>query len=140
MSGWHMSVYRFGEPPPPEASPDDLTGLLDAMADARTARVGGRLAAWQATVDGADWLHDLVAAGRAAVSLGAGYPDRFCAKARDVLPQIENMAPPHSRDVWVAGATDLLTPQWEGRTTLAGDELAQCGPQDWLYIEVWDES
>jgi hypothetical protein len=129
MLGWHISVYRLVGAQPAEP-------LLDALA--RLER-GEKLAVWQAGVGGIDWIRDLVTRGDAVGSLGSGYPDLFFARARDLLPKIRE-GPPSSRDVWTHAPTDILLPHWEGRTVVHEATSRGCAPDEWLRVEVWDES
>ena len=129
MLGWHISVYRLVDAQSAEP-------LLDALA--RLER-GEKLAVWQAGVDGIAWIRDLVTRGDAVGSLGSGYPGLFFARARDLLPKIRE-GPPFSHDVWTHGPTDILLPHWEGRTVIHEGTIQGCAPDEWLRVEVWDES
>jgi len=125
MLGWHISVYRQldgGQSPAQFGSPE-----------------GPRIAVWQSGVDGLDWLHREVGAGRAINLGGDGYPVRYTATAGTLLPKILD-SPPAAREDWLLEAGDIVTEKWEGRTALDRDAAAQCLPDEWLLVEAWDES
>jgi hypothetical protein len=53
------------------------------------------LANWEASVNGSRWVHQLVEQGKATQLSSGGYPNRFTAKACDVLPLLANGVPKH---------------------------------------------
>ena len=124
MLGWMISYYRQEVP---SSSP----------ATFKTAQ-GTELAVWQAGVGGIGWLDSLVKRGDAVLLGGDGYPLRYTAKVLDLLPVLRDI--PFENKVWVAGPQDILLSGWKGRTTIDQAKFSQCQPDEWLIVEVWDES
>jgi hypothetical protein len=124
MLGWHISVYR----------------QLDDRS--RPAKFSGaratRLAVWQTGLDGLDWIEQ-VARSRGYSLGGNGYPCRYTAQARDVLPAIL-AGPPSARNPWRSDPGDSLGPNWVGHTLIDHALAKACDPEEWLLIEAWDES
>jgi hypothetical protein len=125
MLGWHISVYR---------QTDD--GLLPATAESAS---GTRLAVWQTGLNGLDWITELVRANEAVYLGGNGYPIRFTAPAKDLLPQLIDQ-PPDANPIWISDKDDILTEKWEGRTVIDHLAVNACPPGEWLLVEAWDES
>lgn len=136
MMGFHFSVYRLVDSPPP-----DIPQLLSELTSAALDRVkrGERIAVWQTGIDGLDWIDQLVKDGRAAGELGSGYPGAFFAPACHLLPVILE-GPPAANKTWISEPTDILLPAWDGRTVIDRKQANACSPDDWLLLEVWDES
>ena len=125
MLGWHISVYR-----------QTNDGLGPATAESAT---GARLAVWQTGLGGLDWIEDLVKAGNAIDLGGNGYPVRYTALAKSLIPQISE-DPPGARMTWACGKDDILTDKWEGKTVIDRGVIQACSPDEWLLVEAWDES
>jgi hypothetical protein len=125
MLGWHISVYHQTDK---GASPATIISP-----------VGKRLAVWQTGPGGLDWINDLVRAGKAINLGGNGYPSRYTATAKHLLPHIVN-GPPLAKKIWSTAESDILTEKWEGRTVIDQTEVASCLPDMWLVVEVFDES
>jgi len=125
MLGWHVSVYR---------QTDEGTSAATA-----TSPEGPRLAAWQTGLDGLNWLDELVTDGKAIDLGGNGYPCRYTATAKFLIPRILDK-PPGARGTWIAGASDVLSKRWEGKTLVDRAAAAACRPDEWLLVEAWDES
>jgi hypothetical protein len=125
--GWHVSVYR------------QITGRDSPSADHDPK--GVRLAVWQARVDGLDWLRGLAAANDAVcLSNNGGYPIRCTVRAGAAVPIILS-GPPHARTNWIAESTDIIDfDRWPGRTMIDQSAIEECQPDEWLQVEVWDES
>jgi hypothetical protein len=125
MLGWHVSIYRQtdgGASPATFESPE-----------------GTRLGVWQTDVDGLDWLLALVKAGKAIDLGGNGYPYRYTAPAEHLFPYfIQNR--PRANEYWLLGAGDVVTDKYEGKTVIDSDAASECRPEEWLLVEVWDES
>ena len=100
--GWHITVFRQQHD---ESNPADFKSATST-----------RLAVWQAGVDGLDWIGELVKQQQAIRLGGDGYPSRFTATAKHIIPRIR------------------------GKTTKDPDAMKACRPDEWLLIEVWDES
>ncbi len=136
MMGFHCSVYRLVDSPPP-----DIQQLLSELGSAALNEVkqGEWIAAWQTGIDGLDWIDQLVEDGRAVGTMGSGYPGAFFAPARHLLPVILD-GPPAANATWMSGPTDILTPRWQGRTVIDREQANACNPEERLLLEVWDES
>jgi len=125
MLGWHISVFRQTD-----------NGASPAAAVSPT---GTRVAVWQTGLGGHDWLDELVKAGDAIFLGGDGYPIRYTATAKQIIPRIVDN-PPGARSQWLLGADDYATDQWDGKTVVDRSEAAACRPDEWLIIVAWDES
>jgi hypothetical protein len=90
-------------------------------------------------MSGLDWLNREVEAGRAIDLGGNGYPVRYSATAKTPLPQILD-GPPEARKHWLTDPGDIVNEKWEGKTVIDRDTAVQCGPDEWLLVEAWDES
>jgi hypothetical protein len=99
----------------------------------------GVLATWEASLAGIDWIDALVKSGKAARVLAGGYPSRYRAIARDVLPLIAGGPPAHD-GIAVIGDDYVMPGDWSGNVTLHGDRIERCPPSQVLTIEVWDQS
>ena len=125
MLGWHISVFRQAG-----------GGLLPATPKAEQ---GDRIAAWQTGTGGLDWLNELVSQGRAINLGGDGYPYWYTAQSQHIASRIIDEAP-EAREFWTFGRDDLIGEGWEGRTKTSRDASDSCRPDEWLTVEVWDES
>lgn len=125
MLGWMITVYRQDEGRGQPAT--------------RDAAMGSRVAQWQGQLDAIDWLRDLTHIGDVVELGGNGYPSMMTARAGAVLPVIES-GPPYANKFWLADATDILTPKWIGRTVFDSEVAGECDPDEWLIVEIWDES
>lgn len=125
MLGWNISVYRQAD-----------GGGSPATVDAER---GSRLAVWQTGLAGLEWIDQLVAAGHAVDFGGGGYPNRYSAVARHLIPPIL-AGPPEANKVWTCGLHDIIGPGWEGRTVIDQGTVDNCRPDEWLFVEAWDES
>ena len=110
--------------------------------DARRAAI---LAQWEAGADGIRWVEQLAEQGKAAKLSGSGYPNRYTAQARDVLPLIEGggIQPP-KEGVWIFGIDEgeeyAQPPGWLGKIELHTDRIAACPADCVLTIDAWDQS
>src|SRR5688572_11215799 len=111
MMGWHISIYRQTEGGASPAAAETPHGI--------------RLAVWQTGSNGLDWIDELVRDGKAIDLGGCGYPCRYTATAGYLIPRILD-EPPGARQVWVAGAGDILTHKWAGKTVLDQAAVACC--------------
>jgi hypothetical protein len=128
MFGYHISVFRQrngGASPAIEGSPE-----------------GARLAVWQTSLCGRDWIKDLVKAGKAIkIADNNGYPLLYTAPAKYLVPTIISAeGPPRANPVWLCGAGDILTDKWAGGTVVDRAIALSCRPDEWLIVEAWDES
>jgi hypothetical protein len=127
MLGWHVSVYRQpdgGSSPATFRSPE-----------------GVRIAVWQTDVHGLDWLIDLAKQGKAVDLGGNGYPSRFTARSEILVPHLVGETFP-ANQTWVIGeGTYIADPKaWVGKTQVDQEGAQRCRPDEWLLVEVWDES
>jgi hypothetical protein len=68
------------------------------------------LANWETSVGGIDWVTKLTKEGKATQLSNSGYPNRYTAKAGDVLPMLAKGIPDHS-DMTIIG-DDLRDARW----------------------------
>ena len=125
-----------------------MLGLADQRVQAEGLRIrpceesseqGTRLAVWQTDWEGLRWVDALVEAGKA-IDLGGGsYPSTYTARAEHLVPQLVD-DPPGARRTWVYGQSDVVTDQWEGKTTIDRATVDERRPEEWLLVEAWDES
>lgn len=113
MLGWQIGVYRLtdgGKGPAKLSSP-----------------AGTRLAAWETSVGGLDWLDELVTEGKALDIGGDGYPCRYTAQAEFLLPRILGQ-PPQARN------------SAHMKTVVHESLIKECRFDEWLLVEAWDQS
>lgn len=125
MIGWNISVYRQAD-----------GGRNPAVFESSQERP---IAVWQAGLYGLRWIDQLVQEGKAINLGGNGYPYKYTAKAVHIVEVIRE-GPPEANAVWTVGAGDLLMPGYLGKTAIDQEALDGCLPEEWLLIEVWDES
>jgi hypothetical protein len=125
MLGWNIGVFRTMDSPEDPATVDS--------------KEGARLAVWQTGKGGLRWIDELVQTGSAIDLGGNGYPNRYTARADHLIPRIVE-GPPDAYTTWVHGVEDIIGPGWAGRTVIDTAAIAQCGPDEWLLVEAWDES
>lgn len=130
MLGWRISVSSLT----PEVK--DLTS--------REEQRKYILATWETGLGGTGWLEDLAAQGKATWDKSAdGYPWRFVASARDVLPML-TAGLPASNGVLVFGTDageELATPAgWSGPVQLNKQSISLCPADASLTIDAWDQS
>lgn len=121
MVGWWITVFQL--------TPEEI--------DAATAPGSRRpfiLATWESGLGGIEWLEQLVRAGQARQLLDEGYPCRFVAAARDVLPLLASGAPPFH------GGAQRMSGDWLRDVELHSERIAACPPDQVLTIDAWDRS
>lgn len=96
------------------------------------------LATWRTSLGGVNWLHQLVSEGKARFLGGGGYPIRFRARVKDVLPLIQDGPPSHRGSV-VVGENYDTTAVWSSKATIRHELFAQHGPDTMIIIDAWDE-
>ena len=97
------------------------------------------LATWQASLGGDDWLIELVEMDKAKCLGGCGYPIRYLAKVKDVLPLIQ-AGPPTHRGPLVIGE-DYVTPRgWVSDATINLEMFNLENPDSVIVIDTWDLS
>ncbi|MEU8779092.1 hypothetical protein [Streptomyces sp. NPDC048606] len=84
------------------------------------------LASWTTPTTGVSigWLDELERQGKAEEVLSSGYPVRFTAHARDVLPLLAGGS------LFEKGSTPFLKPEL----------IAACPEDELLFIDAWDQS
>ncbi len=125
MNGWHISVYQQHDA---STSPAELD-----------TEQGKRLAVWQSGIGGLGWIYNLINKNKAIELAADGYPSRYTAQAKDILPELAG-EPPEANAVWSCGPTDQLSEAWSGKTVKDQKLMQSCLPEEWLIIEAWDES
>lgn len=144
MLGWDISVYTMvprntSDAPTKDDQPSTRGLTLTQMDSLRDRFVqGNQIAAWQSGVEGLRWIDEIVESGAAIAVSTDGYPSLFCAKALDVLPRLDS--PPEARGIRHLDPNGILTEHWAGRTVINESVMAACTPDQWLWIEAWDES
>jgi hypothetical protein len=140
--GWLISVYRV-------ADEEAVRRTLGAEPSAKVVLgddvLGGRLAVWQAGPYGLNWIAEAAAReGGVIRKFECGYPHRYLARAADVLPTIRDRvpykAPMYEHPSCVVPEGSVLLPGYVGKTTIDDKSIDECSADEWLYIEVWDES
>lgn len=125
MIGWWIIVST--------QSPDERDR---ADQDSRRAAI---LAQWEAGAEGIRWIERLVEAGRATKLAGNGYPNRYTARAADVLP-LFGEAPPPPGGPLIVGDDYAMPANWRGKIELHSDRCAVCQLDHLLTIDAWDQS
>lgn len=97
------------------------------------------MAVWQTGVWGLKWLDELIQQGAVLDLGGNGYPTRFTAPASVILPRVLG-GPPDANEVWGRDEWDVVDERWVGRTAIDHSVADMCADDEWLLIEVWDES
>jgi hypothetical protein len=110
------------------------------------ARRAAILAQWETGADGIRWIEQLTDAGKAAKLAGGGYPNRYTARAGDVLPLIDGggIQPPKD-GVWIFGIDEgeeyAQPPGWMGKVEVhAESRVVACLADQVLTIDAWDQS
>lgn len=96
------------------------------------------LATWRANVAGINWLKKLVKDGRAEYLGGNGYPERYLAKHKDLMPIIKQ-GPPTDKGPMVIGENYFTPSGWVSEAIIKLDRFEQIHPDDVLVIDAWDE-
>ncbi|MGQ3054247.1 hypothetical protein [Acidovorax temperans] len=97
------------------------------------------LANWEVGPGGIDWLQQLVREGKATWLAFNGYPNRYTAKAGDVLPLLAG-GPPAHRGPAIIGDDYVMPANWKGDAIFHPDKIATCPPDQPLTIDAWDLS
>ena len=111
----------------------------------QNARRAAILAQWESGAGGLDWLSTLTRTGKAKQHTFSGYPNRYPARAGDVLPLIESgdIAPPKD-GIWVFGIDEgeeyVQPPGRVGKIEFYADRVANCPGDQLLTIDAWDQS
>ncbi|QCB47667.1 hypothetical protein [Hydrogenophaga sp. PAMC20947] len=132
MLGWWICIINL----PPEKA-DELIG--------REARAPFELADWEAGVGGLDWVQALLKEGKATQLKSSGHPNRYTARAADVLPLIQvNVIKPPEDGIWTFGIDEgeeyALPSGWMEKPNLRLDNIRTCPSDAILTIDAWDMS
>lgn len=102
--------------------------IKEGRTEGELAARDGPLASWEAGMFDLHWLNALVAAGKAQKLRSGGYPNRYEARAADVLPLLDE----------ITGNIDfthkLFKPKFDR------ERITACPPNRVLTIDVWDQS
>jgi hypothetical protein len=103
------------------------------------------LAQWETGAFGIRWIELLTEAGKATKLAKNGYPNRYIARAGDVLPLLENggIRPPNNTP-WIFGGDEgeeyAQPPGRMGKVEIYADRVAECPADLVLTIDAWDQS
>lgn len=122
MIGWYLAIYQ--QTPIERLASHDRTTLL---------------ASWETGAGGLAWLNKLVAEGKAERLSRDGYPSRYTARAKDVLPLIVAGPPIHSGPL-VLGADYIRPSGWTAGFRIEQPRLDACPAEQILTIDAWDQS
>jgi hypothetical protein len=130
MLGWGFSIFNM--------TPEERYKNMGA-----DALLPYRLASWKSGVDGLEWIENLVAEGKAFQLLCDGYPNRYTARAADVLPLIAgNHIKPSSEGGWVFGIDEgeeyVQPPGWLGKIKCYPENIRSCPSDAVLTIDAFD--
>lgn len=145
MLGWHITAYRFGDSEL-RAARCDLRAMLDLIITRTgTAEIptrgdrDTRLAAWQTTLGGTDWLNELADSHEAGMTNRGGYPDTYLLLFAQLSKQF-NRGLLRPGFPWRSGAGDTFLPGYLGMDTLFPEVVDATDPGEWVFVEAWDES
>jgi hypothetical protein len=103
------------------------------------------LAQWEVGAGGLTWLASLVTSGKALQLATGAYPNRYTAKAADVLPLIKGGGIKSSRDgVWIFGIDEgeeyAQSSDWMDKLEVHKERILACKTNQVLTIDAWDLS
>ena len=100
---------------------------------------GPILAAWRIGYEGIDWLKDLAREGQIADLESSGYPTKFSAAVKFILPVLEEgFAQKFEKPEPIID--NQLPKSWHGKLMINRAEFDRCKDTDLLLIEAWDQS
>ena len=135
MLGWHIRICRQKDD---GSAPTTGSSRLGDLWEEFHAHQGDLLAEWQAHIDGLDWLNALVKVGVADFT-GNGYPYMYSAPSHHLLPRFVKVPPKGVRS-WIAGHCEVHLDRWGKELMVDNAVVEACRPNEWLLVEVWDES
>ncbi len=121
MIGWWIVIAQE-TPEDRDANPDKKIGVI---------------ASWESSLSGLDWLDQMTKLGKATQLTKGGYPTRYIAFAKDVLPLIKDGPPKHD-DMEIIGDDYVMPNGWSGNITMHLAKIATCPPDQILTIDAWD--
>ena len=103
------------------------------------------LAQWEVGASGIRWLADLVTSGKALQLTAGAYPNRYTARAADVLPLIKGAGIDPPKDgVWVFGVDkgekNGQFSNWPSKLEVYKERILACKIDQVLTIDAWDLS
>lgn len=103
------------------------------------------LAQWEVGASGIRWLADLVNSGKALQLSAGAYPNRYTAKASDVLPLIKGAGIKPPRDgLWIFGLDEVEEndqfSNWPNKLEVHKERILACKIDQVLTIDAWDLS
>lgn len=119
-----------------------ITQLQAELEQVRRASVDtmlGQLRLREAGAEGIRWIERLTQEGKADKLAGGGYPNRYTARAADVLPLL-GTEPPQPAGPIIVGDDYALPANWRGKIELHAERIAACAPDRLLTIDAWDQS
>ena len=125
MLGWMIVVSTM--------TPEEMD---QSSTDTKKATV---LARWEVGPGGINWIEDLASAGKGTKLYGGGYPNRYTATARDVLPVLAG-EPPTESGPTIIGDDYVKSWDWSSKISLYPDRIAACPVDHVLTIDAWDLS
>lgn len=97
------------------------------------------IARWEVGPGGIDWIEKLVESGKADQRSFSGYPNRYIARAGDVLPLLTENPPAHTGPA-IFGDDYVLPANWRGQVTMYPERIKGCADDSVLTIDAWDQS
>lgn len=125
MLGWWIRVYAQTPEQIEAATPEEGRAAV--------------LAQWEAGLGGLRWIERLVESGRAQRLSAGGYPNRYIARAADLLPLLVNGPPSHEGPAMI-GDDDVLPAHRRGTFERFADRIDAVSPEQVLTVEAWDQS
>jgi hypothetical protein len=125
MLGWHVYITRIAD-----------GGTLPAKVDAPQ---GILIAHWETGLEGLRWFDELVKSNKAIDLGGNGYPSRYTAQSRFLLPRIL-AGPPDARPGALVTADSRETPLGDGATFIESLRIRSVKDEEWLLVDAWDLS
>ena len=98
-----------------------------------------RIADWTVGPYGIKWLNRMVEDGTAQFLGGNGYPLKYSALWKDLLPELLNQPEGHTGPT-VIGEDYVMEPGWKGKMTVNKETVARCLPDDRVTINCFDLS
>jgi hypothetical protein len=123
MLGWYVVVFKT------EATHLDHEKSTDDL----------RIASWSTGMKGRDWLNNLVKEKEITYLGGNGYPFRYSSQASKILPIITSRITSSDKPI-ISGDDCVLQSNELQSLKLDLLKISDCGPNEHLLIEVWDQS
>lgn len=121
MMGWWIVIAQQS-PEERDANPDKKSAVI---------------ASWESSLGGLDWLDQLATRGKAVQLTTGGYPTRYAAFARDLLPLIVDGPPKHD-DMPMIGDDYVMPSGWSGNIKIDQEKIAACPREQIMTIDAWD--